>query len=390
MTSDPDPPPEPAPKRPPAPAAPPPSYRRYRAGPKIGRRHSDLEADPTLGGLRGRRGGRRGGRGGDDDGPVRPPRRRRWPHLTPRRVVGAVVTLAVGWVVISLALFLISSHFERIAPPAGIKSELDAAGSPLISANNILVLGSDQRVAGSKEPGAFSAPSRSDVILLIRTGGGHAARLSIPRDTVVNIPGHGLQKINAAFAYGGAAEALSVIKNYLGIKINHLVEVNFASFPSLVNAMGGVTYTGGCIVSYISGGFRDGGYTLRLSAGTHRLNGEQALALARTRENACAPNETDLDRERHQQALFQDMEHQLTSPSILLRLPWVSWNAPPTIISDLSGPSLLQLFAALAIGGSTPTRLLTPSGSYTLADGEVGLSVSNAERDAAVAQFLKG
>ena len=60
--------------------------------------------------------------------------------------------------------------------------------------------------------------------MLIRTGGGHAARLSIPRDTVVEIPGHGLQKINAAHAFGGPALSISVIKHWLGIPINHLVK----------------------------------------------------------------------------------------------------------------------------------------------------------------------
>ena len=92
--------------------------------------------------------------------------------------------------------------------------------------------------------------------MLIRTGGGHAARLSIPRDTVVEIPGHGLQKINAAYAFGGPALSISVIKRYLGIPINHLVEVNFENFPQLIDAMGGVDYTGGCVISRIDGGFR--------------------------------------------------------------------------------------------------------------------------------------
>ena len=157
--------------------------------------------------------------------------------------------------------------------------------------------------------------------MLIRTGGGHAARLSIPRDTVVEIPGHGLQKINAAYAFGGPALSIAVVKHYLGIPINHVVEVNFENFPALVDAMGGVTYTGGCVVSNLDGGSANGGYTLRLPAGTHHLDGEQALALARTRENLCAPSETDIQREEHQQALFTDMKSQLLSPSSFLRLP---------------------------------------------------------------------
>ena len=125
---------------------------------------------------------------------------------------------------------------------------LDPSGYPLTSANNILVLGSDRRQKDSREPGAETTGfGRSDTIMLIRTGGGHAARLSIPRDTILEIPGHGLQKINAAHAFGGPALSVSVIKSLLGIPINHVVEVNFEDFPQLIDAMGGVTYSGGCI-----------------------------------------------------------------------------------------------------------------------------------------------
>jgi LCP family protein required for cell wall assembly len=268
---------------------------------------------------------------------------------------------------------------------------LHSAGFPLTSPNNILVLGSDRRPKGSREPGAnTSGPSRSDTIMLIRTGGGHSARLSIPRDTVLEIPGHGMQKINAAYAFGGPALSITTIEHYLGIPINHLVEVNFEDFPQLIDAMGGVDYSGGCVISRLDGGSRNGGYTLRLSKGTHRLNGKQALALARTRENLCAPNQTDLQREEHQQALFQDMKSRLASFSSFVRLPLIAWNAPPAIISDMSGPTLLGLFGALAVGGTPPTRVLRPSGTVTLPDGEVGLGVSESERRSAAARFLAG
>ncbi len=319
------------------------------------------------------------------------PRRAGRRPITAKRVILALFALIAGWLILSLVLFLLSSHFERTAPPANVASVLDPAGYPLTSANNILVLGSDRRQKNSKEPGAeTSGPGRSDTIMLIRAGGGHAARLSIPRDTVVEIPGHGLQKINAAHEFGGPAESISVIKSWLGIPINHLVEVNFENFPALIDAMGGVSYTGGCVISRLDGGFSQGGYTLRLPAGTHHLDGKQALALARTRENLCAPNETDIQREEHQQALFTDMKSQLLSPSSFLRLPLIAWNAPPAIISDMSGPTLLGMFAALAISGTPPTHVLKPSGTVTLPDGEQGLTVSESERRAAVARFEAG
>jgi LCP family protein required for cell wall assembly len=314
---------------------------------------------------------------------------RRWAR--PKRVLLGLLALACGWVALSLVLFLISSHFERTSPPGDVAGVLDPAGYPLTSVNDILVLGSDRRQKNSKEPGAeTSGPGRSDTIMLIRTGGGHAARLSIPRDTVVEIPGHGLQKINAAHTFGGPALSISVIKRWLGIPINHLVEVNFENFPQLIDAMGGVEYTGGCIISRLDGGFRNGGYTLRLSKGTHHIDGKAALALARTRENLCHPNETDIQRQEHQQALFNAMKSRLLSPSSFFRLPWIAWNTPPAIISDMSAPTLVGLFGALAIGGTPPTRVLKPSGVTTVPGGGEGLTVSEANRRAAVAQFLAG
>jgi len=355
----------------------PPQYTRYRAGRRLLPRREDEDR------VRPERTGRGLGAGWL--------KRFTAKRITPKRVVLALLALALSWVALSLALFLVSSHFERVSPPANVAGVLDPAGFPLTSANTILVLGSDRRQKNSKEPGAeTTGPGRSDTIMLIREGGGHSARLSIPRDTVVEIPGHGLQKINAAHAYGGPAESISVIERWLGIPINHLVEVNFEDFPQLIDAMGGVDYTGGCIVSRLDGGFSRGGYTLRLSKGTHHLNGKQALALARTRENLCAPSETDLQREEHQQALFTDMKSRLLSPSSFFRLPWIAWNAPPAIISDMSGETLIGLFGALAISGTPPTRVLKPSGNITLPDGEQGLSVSEGERRSAVARFLAG
>ena len=349
----------------------PPQYTRYRAGPRLWPGREGISITPP-------------GRLGD----LAASWRRR---LTPKRVVLGVLALLAGWLALSLMLFLISSHFERTSPPASVAGVLDSASFPLTSANNILVLGSDRRQKNSKEPHAnTSGPSRSDTIMLIRTGGAHAARLSIPRDTVVEIPGHGLQKLNAAYAFGGAALSISVIKSYLGIPINHLVEVNFEDLPQLVDAMGGVDYTGDCIVARLDGGFRNGGYTLRLAKGTHHLDGKAALALARARENLCRPSQTDLQRTEHQQALFTAMKSRLLSVSSFFRLPWIAWNAPPAIISDMSGPTLLGLFGALAISGTPPIRVLKPSGMIALPAGGQGLTVSEAERRAAVAQFMRG
>jgi LCP family protein required for cell wall assembly len=302
------------------------------------------------------------------------------------------IALAVGaWLLLSLVLFLVSAQIERGKVSDAAKTQLRSAGYPLTSANTILILGSDARPEGSKEPGANpGGPSRSDTIMLWRVGGGHASRLSIPRDTVVDIPGHGRQKINAAYAFGGAALSIQTISQYLGIPINHLIEVDFTNFPKLVDALGGVDVTTGRICSKINGGRENGGVTLNLHSGEHHLNGRQALALARTRKNDCNPTEDDLTRARRQQQLLSAMKSRLFAPTTFLRLPWVSWYTPKTMRTDMGGATLLGFFAAAATGGSPPVEVLKPSGFETLPDGGSGLVVSDASKQAAVQRFLDG
>ena len=224
----------------------------------------------------------------------------------------------------------------------------------------------------------------------MRVGAGHSARLAIPRDTVVDIPGHGRNKINAAYAFGGAALAIETVKRYLGIEINHVVEVSFDNFPDLIDSLGGVDYTGGCVVSRINGGFRNGGYTLRLKRGTTHLDGKQALALARTRKNDCNKRENDLTRARRQQKLVAAMKNRLLSPTTFVRLPLVAWAAPKALRSDMGGVSLLGLFAGLETSGTSAPRVLLPSGGVTLPDGGAGLVVSDAEKQREVSRFLNG
>src|SRR4029078_9896497 len=104
-----------------------------------------------------------------------------------------------------------------------------SGGFPLTSKETILVLGSDARVKGHAEPGAqtIGAPRRSDSIMLLRTGGRAGAKLSIPRDTIVDIPGHGRNKINAAYAIGGVALAVETLENYTVMQVHQLHGVNF-------------------------------------------------------------------------------------------------------------------------------------------------------------------
>ena len=384
------------------PPEPPPEYTKYRAGPKFLRR-TPRSGGSLLDDLRPPDGRAKPEPGAPGSPPAGEPPRRRGlplPFRRPRRprigraitaglIVKRLLMLAVGWILVSLVAFLVSAQIQQ-GDLSG-KVSLGGAGYPLTSPNTVLVLGSDQRTKGSKEPGAStSGPSRSDSIMLMRVGGGKSARLSIPRDTVVDIPGHGRNKINAAYALGGPALAVETIQSYLGIKVNHLIEVNFDNFPQLIDAMGGITYKGGCVVSRINGGFKNGGYTLRLKKGKTHINGKQALALARTRHNDCNKAESDLTRARRQQKILSAMKSRMLSPFAFIRLPLIAWNTPKALKSDMSGPTLLGLFSALATSGSPPTQILKPDGFEQAPGGGAGLHVSDAEKQRDVRRFLRG
>ena len=169
----------------------PPDYKLYRTRPRLPRRGGDDGS--MLDELRGA-----------------PPKERRRKPFTVGRVVKWLVLALVAWIGLSLVLFLISAQVNQDQVSAAAQTQLSGGGVGIVKPQTTLILGSDQRTAGTKEPGAStSGPSRSDSILLVRTGGGHSAKLSIPRDTVVDIPGHGRNKINAAYAIGGAGLVVS-------------------------------------------------------------------------------------------------------------------------------------------------------------------------------------
>ena len=309
-----------------------------------------------------------------------------------RRVLKYVAIAVVGWLLLSLVLFLVSAQIEQGKVSDATSAALTSGGNMLTSTDTVLIIGTDQRPQGSKEPGANTndVGSRSDTIMLWRIGGGVSRRLSIPRDTVAAIPGHGSSKINAAYAFGGPPLAIRTIEQFTGVKINHIIIVNLAAFPQFIDAIGGIDITTGRICSNISGGTANGGFSLHLRPGTHHLNGIQALTLARTRHNACNPAENDLTRARRQQQILNSVKGKLLSFGTFFHLPWAAWDAPKVLRTDMGGFTLLSLFAASELGGSAPVQVLKPSGSVTLPDGESALTASPADVQSAVAKLMNG
>jgi len=316
-------------------------------------------------------------------------------RLTPRRVIAYLLIAIVAWVGLSLVLFLLSAQTQQGTLPADATSALSSGGNMLFSADTILIMGTDQRPRtgpGSKEPGSNynDARSRTDTLMLWRIGGGVSRRLSIPRDTAVQIPGHGIGKINAAYAFGGPALAIKTVEQFTGIKINHAIVVNLANFVPFIDAIGGIDVTTPKVCANISGGTKQGGFSLYLNPGTHHLNGLQALTYARVRNDPCEAGASDLTRVRHQQQMLNAIKAKLLSPSTFFRLPVASWDAPKVLRSDMGGLTLLSLFTASEIGGSAPVQVLKPTGAEALAGYGDALTVTPAAVQGAVNKLING
>ncbi|MHB1064142.1 MAG: LCP family protein, partial [Georgenia sp.] len=185
-----------------------------------------------------------------------------------------------------------------------------AAARPL----TILLLGSDSRIsagdAGNWEYGA----QRTDAIMLVQFPADrqHAFVMSIPRDSWVDVPGYGMNKINAAYSYGGPSLLIQTVERLTGVRTDHFVVADFESFATLTDALGGVTID---LAEPMSS------RGLALDAGTHHLDGAQALIYVRQRYGL---PRGDLDRVQRQQnwlrsiAVAGEQERVLSDPARLL------------------------------------------------------------------------
>ena len=210
-----------------------------------------------------------------------------------------VLTLATG----GLALWVrhsIASGIEFIADPfAGIparapQQKVAAGEEPAV---NILVLGTDSRTSASDPSQWKEGAQRTDAIMIVQVSGDRktVSVMSIPRDSWVEIPGHGQGKINAAYSYGGPSLTIHTVENLTGIHIDHFAVANFESFVALTDEIGGVR------VNLKTPQTLAG---KELGAGAQVLNGQQALAY--TRERSSLPN-GDFDRVKRQQTWMRSI-----------------------------------------------------------------------------------
>ncbi|MFB7090595.1 LCP family protein [Streptomyces sp. NPDC056296] len=245
---------------------------------------------------------------------------------------------------------------------------------------NILVLGSDTRSGGNKKlgGGADDGTARSDTAMVVHVYKGHkkASVVSIPRDTLIDRPEctdtdggeHPAADdvmFNSAYSTGGAACAVKTVESISGLRMDHYLEVDFSGFQKLIDDLGGVDIT-------TTEAIKDPDSHLDLPAGTHTLDGEQALGLVRTRHGV--GDGSDLGRIQLQQAFVKALVDQVKDIGLLgnpKKLYDVADTATKTVTtdSDLGSVNSLMSFASGLKGiGPDSMNMVTMPVVYDPAD----------------------
>jgi LCP family protein required for cell wall assembly len=285
------------------------------------------------------------------------------PELRPRRRLrtaliglGLLTVGAVAWVILSAVL--LSNGIERIP-----LSELPSLDAPGAGPTNYLLVGTDSREDLPAELGNFFGDfggERADVIMVIHVADGRLQMLSLPRDLRVEIPGRGADRINAAYAYGGPDLLVATVKAATGLPIHHFLEVRFAEFAGVVDALGGVAID-------FPNSARDAKSGLAVEAGTDTLTGAQAVAYVRSRSYEELQDGTwgaleqgDIPRTARQQQVVDELLGSATRPTRLFTLPFVSAALGDSLRADarLSTSALLRLGWSVARAGDSQTATL--------------------------------
>ena len=265
-------------------------------------------------------------------------------------VVAALLGSAI-WMESSLRRITVFSEYDG-RPAAG-------------SGTNWLLVGSDSRGDLSEQQqaqlstGGDLGNGRTDTILLVHIpaplSGGKTPLVSIPRDTYHEIPGWGSDKINAAFAEGGAPLLTQTVELATGLRIDHYAEVGFAGFGGVVDALGGVAICPGEPINDPLAG-------IDLPAGCQDVDGPTALGYVRSR----ATPRADLDRMVHQREFMSAMLARASSPWTWLN-PWRWYAVPHAVLAALTVDRDAHVWSLGRLGWAlhaTTTTVTVPIGEF--------------------------
>jgi LCP family protein required for cell wall assembly len=279
----------------------------------------------------------------------------------PSRWIKIIAGLVVLILLVSAGLyFYLDSHLHRE------NVLINYPNRPAASAgSNWLITGSDSRQGLTRaqerqySTGRDIGGHRSDTIMVLHipSNGTRAVLVSLPRDSYVPIPGHGYNKINAAYSFGGPKLLAETVQNLTGLRIDHYMGIGFGGFVGVVDAVGGVRMC-------LPGPLKDKASGLNLKAGCQTLSGGEALSYVRDRHDFA---NQDLQRIQDQRQFVKSLLSKLTSPGTMLN-PFASvpaaFGAAGALTVD-SGTHLYQLVqAAFALRSPQTTTVPIANANY--------------------------
>ncbi|MEV0382957.1 LCP family protein [Nonomuraea sp. NPDC050643] len=295
----------------------------------------------------------------------KPPRgpRRKWSGKT-------IATIVAG-VLVVLLVAAVGMFFWIDSRLAGIDGVLDDyEGRPADTpGTNWLLVGSDSRkglTAAERKKLATgkAAGQRTDSMMLLHIpdGSDKPTLVSLPRDSAVTIPGRGRDKLNSAYAIGGPKLLVRTVETVTGVYVDNYMEIGFAGFVDIVDAIGGVEINVRAAVNDPKAG-------LKLKKGTQVLSGAQALGYVRTRKGGALP---DFERTKRQRQFLGAVVKKAASPGVLIN-PFTSiplaMSATDAVEVDSSTGAFNMLSLGLAMGDSPVTTVVPFGGNEVIPGG---------------------
>lgn len=290
------------------------------------------------------------------------PRRQRRRRYTPRwpriALIIAAVFVVVGAASMGATVLFLNGIHSSITKSGGEPFPEPKSGERV----NVLVMGLDADIGPDGKVVHTSGfdNRRSDVMMLV--SGDPVTKkgtlISIPRDTRVQIPGHGYDKINAAHAIGGPALAMETVEDFLGIPVHYYVRTNFEGLAKLVDLLGGIEYTVEKDMRYSD---PTQNLFIDLKAGKQVLDGNKAVQYVRYRSDS-----DDITRIGRQQKFLRAVLNQALSFGNVIRLPLIASEMTKYIDTNLDIGDILR-YANLAVGmsdGDLKMEMIPGAGQY--------------------------
>ncbi|MDP4500338.1 LCP family protein [Nonomuraea turcica] len=319
------------------------------------------------------------GRARSGSSPVKPLRSRRdgappsemAPRGPRKRPSGKTVLKIVAGLLVVLLVAAVGMFFWIDSRLAGIDAVLDDyEGRPADTpGTNWLLVGSDSRKGLSEAERkklrtgrAVGQRTDSMMLLHIPEGSDKPTLVSLPRDSAVTIPGKGRDKLNSAYSLGGPKLLARTVETVTGIHVDHYMEIGFAGFVDIVDAIGGVEIN-------VRADVNDPKAGLKLKKGTQVLNGAQALGYVRTRKGGALP---DFERTKRQRQFLGAVVKKAASPGVLIN-PFTSiplaMSATDAVQVDGGTGAFDMLSLGLAMGDSPVTTVVPFGGEEPVPSG---------------------